>query len=153
LSTDGKRLLLAHQMLHSRGSATRDDIHWGNLLTNNLRSLPLTDVLNPKADPLRGSDLNYFGEAGHGTADPAGVKVATGGKVLVPLAGVAEWAFGDSSGWRYAPVGARPTAVVPSPDGQRAYVANTFADSIAIVDLKSAAVAKEITLGSRRDLT
>jgi YVTN family beta-propeller protein len=153
LSGDGKRLLIAHQMLHALGAASRDDIHWGNLLTNNLRSLPLADVLNPKADVLRGSELSYFGEAGHGTGDPARVTVAARGKVLVPLAGVSELAIGTASGWRYAAVGARPTAVVPSSDGRRAYVANTFADSVSVVDLNSAAAASEISLGSNRQLT
>jgi YVTN family beta-propeller protein len=153
LDGDGKRLLIAHQMLHSLGQATRDDIHWGNLLTNNLRSLPLTDVLDPKADLLPGSELSYFGEAGHGAGDPAGVAVAAGGKVLVPLASVSELAFGDERGWRYAAVRARPTAVVPSPDGHRAYVANTFSDSVSVVNLKSAAVVEEIPLGPQRELT
>jgi YVTN family beta-propeller protein len=152
LSADGKRLLLAHQILHPMGTASRDDIHWGNLLTNNLRSLLLANVLNPKADFLTGSELSYFGEAGHGTADPAGVAVTSAGKVLVPLAGVAELAYGDARGWRYAKVGARPTAVVASPDGQRAYVANTSGDSISIVNLKDDAVA-EIPLGARRNPT
>jgi YVTN family beta-propeller protein len=152
LSADGKRVLVAHQILHPMGTATRDDIHWGNLLTNNLRSLLLANVLNPKADLLAASELSYFGEAGHGTADPGGVAVASGGNVLVPLAGVAEVAYGDGHGWRYATVGARPAAVVASPDGQRAIVANTFGDSISIVNLKEA-TATEIPLGARRQLT
>jgi cytochrome c peroxidase len=153
LSSDNKRLLIAHQMLHALGAANRDDIHWGNLLTNNIRSLPIADVLDSKADLLRGSELAYFGEAGHGTGDPSGVTVAASGKVLMPLAGVAEVAFSDGHGWRYAAVGARPCAVVPDPDGRLAYVANTFADSISIVDLKNAASVGEISLGPRREPT
>jgi len=153
LSSDGKRLLVTHQLLNALGAANRDDIHWGNLLTNNLRALALADLLDPKGDLLRGSDLSYFGEAGHGTADPAGIAVGVSGKVFVPLAGVAELAFGDERGWRYAAVGAGPRAVVPSPDGRQAYVANTFADSISVVDLKSAATVAEIPVGPQREPT
>ena len=152
-SGDGKRLLIAHQMLHPLGSASRDDIHWGNLLTNNLRSLPLADVLNPSTDVLRGSDLNYFGEAGHGTADPASVAVAADGRVVTPLAGVSELAIGSQQGWRYVPVGARPSAVALSRDSRRAYVASAFADTVSVVNLDKAVVEKEITLGSKRELT
>jgi YVTN family beta-propeller protein len=153
LSGDGKRLLIAHQMLHPLGSASRDDIHWGNLLTNNLRSLPLSDVLNPSTDVLRGSDLNYFGEAGHGTGDPAGLSIATDGRVLTTLAGVAELAISTKQGLRYVPVGSRPTAVVSSPDGRRAYVACTFGDSASVVDLEKAVIEKEIALGESHELS
>jgi YVTN family beta-propeller protein len=153
ISSDGKRLLVTHQTLNRLGAASRDDIHWGNLLTNNLRTLPLADVLDPKTDPLRGSDLLYFGEAGHGTGDPAGIAVAHGGKMLVALGGVNEVAIGDERAWRYVSVGQRPTAVVASPDGQRAYVANTFADSISILDVKEARTVAEVSLGTRPELS
>ena len=39
--------------------AIADDIHWGNLLTNNVRSLRLATVLDP-ADLLTGSDLLHL---------------------------------------------------------------------------------------------
>jgi YVTN family beta-propeller protein len=149
LSADGKSLLVTHQTLNPLGGATRDDIHWGNLLTNNLRSLPLADVLDPKADPLRGSDLLYFGEAGHGTGDPAGIAVAPSGTMLVALAGVHELAVGDAKAWRYVHVGARPITVAVSPDGQRAYVANIFADSVSVVDTKNTRALAEVSLGTR----
>ena len=40
LSDDGKRLLVAHQTLNPLANTTRDDIHWGNLATNDLRGCP-----------------------------------------------------------------------------------------------------------------
>jgi YVTN family beta-propeller protein len=153
LSGDGKRLLITHQMLHPLGSASRDDIHWGNLITNNLRSLPLSDVLNPSTDVLRGSDLNYFGEDGHGTGDPAGLAVTSDGRVLTGLAGTAELAISTKQGLRYVPVGTGPTAVASSPDGRRAYVACKFGDSVSVVDLDKAVVEKEIALGEKRELS
>jgi YVTN family beta-propeller protein len=148
-SADGKHLHVTHQTLNRLSSATRTDIHWGNLLTNNLRSLPLADVLDPKGDPLRGSDLLYFGEADHGTGDPAGIGVDSSGRMVVALSGVNEVAIGDARGWRYVGVAARPTAVAVHLDGKRAYVANTNADSVSIIDMNEAKTTAEILLGTR----
>jgi YVTN family beta-propeller protein len=149
LSADGKRLLITHQALNPLGRADFDDIHWGNLLSNNLRALPLAAVLDPRADPQRDGDLIYLGKADHGTGDPAGLTIA-GDKLLVTLAGVHEVAIGREQGdtWDYVSVGQGPTALLPSRDGQRVYVANTFADSISVVDLKAGKAGTEISLGS-----
>jgi YVTN family beta-propeller protein len=154
LSADRKELLLAHQVLNPLARTTQDDIHWGNLLTNNLRALPLADVLKPDADLLRGGRLFQLGEAGHGTGDPAGVAVA-GGELVVPLAGVGEAAVGPDKegGWAYVPVGAGPAAVATSPDGRRAYVANTFADLVSVIDVPGRKVRAEVSLGPRPEPT
>ncbi len=148
LSADGKELLVAHQVLNRRGRSSFDDIHWGNLLTNTLSVLPLAGVLDPAADLLRGSRLHQLGGVGQGAADPAGVAVA-GGVAVVTLAGVGEVALGPgpTGDWQRLAVGRRPTAVLVSPDGRRAYVANTFADSVAVVDLAGRSVQGEIRLG------
>jgi YVTN family beta-propeller protein len=151
LSPGGNRLLLTHQILHNRAQSTFDDIHWGNLMTNNLRSLALTRVLNPKADLLRGSDLDYLGDTGKGAGDPAGIAVNAKGTEVIALAGVDEIALrfkNQADGQRLA-VGRGPTAVRTSPDGQTAFVANTFADSVSVVDLKAAKIQAEVSLGKK----
>ena len=66
LGDDGKSLLLSHQVLSGHVPTTRDDIHWGNLLTNNVRSLSLGRVLAPEADLLRDSRLYPLGDVGTG---------------------------------------------------------------------------------------
>jgi YVTN family beta-propeller protein len=154
LSGDGKRLLVSHQLLNPLAQTTRDDIHWGNLLTNNVRALSLARVLDPKADLLRGSEQHHLGDVGHGTGDPAGVAVAADGRVIVALAGVGEVAVGKERGgdWQNVAVGARPTAVLPTPDGRRAFVANTFGDSVSVVDLKAGKAGTTIALGPRPEL-
>jgi YVTN family beta-propeller protein len=150
LSADGRRLVITHQTLRPSASASFDDIHWGNLLTNNVRSLSVSSLLGPSSDPLRSSDLLYLGEAGHGTADPAGI-VALGKRLFVALAGVQQLAIGREQGdqWQYLNVGRRPTAVIASSDGSRIYVANTFSDSISVIDAKADKSVAEVSLGPR----
>ncbi len=146
----GGSLLVAHQVLNRLSTTSRDDVHWGNLITNNLRAVPLETILDTKADLLRGSHLFHLGEAGHGAADPSAVSVTPDGTVVVALAGVGELAVGreKEGGWRYVAVGARPAAVALSPDGGRAFVANTFSDSVSVVGLKQARVEATVALGT-----
>src|SRR5262249_51232050 len=49
LSGDSRQLLVSHQVLSARATTALNDIHWGNLLTNNLRELPLDGLRNPRA--------------------------------------------------------------------------------------------------------
>jgi mono/diheme cytochrome c family protein len=155
-SADGPRLLLAHQMLSGLATADRDDVHWGNLITNNLRVLPMADVVAPRADVLRHSFVSYLGEVGHGAGDPAGVAVAGRGNLVVSLGGVGEIALGpDEAGgtWTRLKAGRRPTAVILSPDGKHAYVADTFGDAILVVDVAAKKLDGQIALGPQPDLT
>ena len=87
LSADRQRLLVTNQMLNPQGRAQQDDIHWGNLITNNVHSLRVSAVLDPKADILAGSDLLHLGDAGHGAGDPASA-AECGEFLAVTLAGV-----------------------------------------------------------------
>src|SRR5207237_7343012 len=41
LSSDGRQVLVAHQLLHTHARTTFDDVHWGNLMTKNLPLLSL----------------------------------------------------------------------------------------------------------------
>jgi YVTN family beta-propeller protein len=150
LSADGRRLMITHQTLRASATASYDDIHWGNLLTNNIRSLSVSTLMTSGADPLRDSDLLHLGEAGHGTADPAGI-VVSGERLFAALSGVHQLAIGREQGdrWQYVDVGRRPTAVVASADGSRIYVANTFSDSISVIDAKAGKSIAEISLGPR----
>jgi YVTN family beta-propeller protein len=153
LSSDGTRLLVAHQTLHNLATASFDDIHWGNLLTNHVRALALADLLTPGADLLRNNVLYHLGDTNRGAGDPAGVAVRPAGAMVVALAGVGEIAIGKAKGgtWERLAVGTRPTELVVSSDGQLAYVANTLADSVSVVDLHSRKVVATITLGLRSE--
>jgi YVTN family beta-propeller protein len=154
-SGDGKQLLLTHQVLHADAPTTQASIHWGNVIVNYLRSVQRDDVLTPDADLLKGSRLLAVGDVDHGTGDPAGIAVAADGTRVVALAGVGEIAVGsDKKGdWTYLAVGQRPTAVVLDADGRRAFVANTFSDSVTVVDVAKKEKETEISLGAQPPLS
>lgn len=149
LSHDGERIVLAHQTLQPETPATTDALHWGNLVTNNVRVLRAAEVLTAGGDPLRRSDLAQLGGPGAGAADPAGVAVAAGGRIVTALGGVGELAVGTEAvpdEHRLA-VGRRPTALALDAAGRRAYVADTTGDAVAVVDVASRSAVATIPLG------
>ncbi len=152
LGPGGKDVLLAHQILAGTARTTLDNIHWGNLLTNNVRALPLSAVLDPKGDPLAGGRLHQLDEVLRGAADPSGLAVTARGDIAVTLGGTDELALTPrgEDGVRLR-VGRRPTAVVAAPDGRRLYVANTFADSVSVVDVAGRKVLAEVSLGKHAE--
>jgi len=155
LSPDRKHVLVAHQVLHRLGETTRDNVHWGNVITNNLRVLQLDRVLDARADLLDGSRLHQLGEAGRGSGDPAGVVAAVDSSLAVTLSGVGQIAVGPDrlGNWDLVKVGSRPHAMVASADGRLVYVANTFSDSISVVDVQARFVQPEISLGTQPSLS
>jgi YVTN family beta-propeller protein len=154
-SADGRHLLVSHQVLSARATTSFADVHWGNLLTNNLREVPLVAVRDPKADLLKESSLHHLGDVGRGAGDPAGVAVTSKAMVVLALAGVGEVAVGGQrdGAWARLAVGKRPTAVAVSPDGRHAFVANTFSDSVSVLDLNTQRVAAEVSLGGKAEPT
>jgi YVTN family beta-propeller protein len=155
VSADGRHLLVSHQVLSGRATTSLADVHWGNLLTNNLREVTVAAVRDPKADLLADSRLHHLGDVGRGAGDPAGVAVSPKGAIVLALAGVGEVVVGGlrDGTWERVPVGHRPTAVAVSPDGGTAFVANTLSDSVSVLDLKAKRVVAEIPLGERAEPT
>jgi YVTN family beta-propeller protein len=155
LAVSGDKVLLAHQVLAPRTPTTAEEMHWGNVLHQAVRSLPLSALLTPGADVLRGAELRPLGEPGRGAGDPAGLAVAGDGTTVVTLGGVGEITFGKETddGWSRLEVGRRPTAVAVSADGKHAFVADTSADAVAFVDLPGRKVEATVALGPQPVLT
>ncbi len=154
-SHDEKMLVVAHQMLNELAQTTSNDIHWGLLMSNDLRWLNWKAVLRLDGDLYSGAHMHPLGEPGRATADPAGLAMTTQGIVVVSLGGVDEVAIGRESDFSLyrMKVGRRPTAVVVSSAGDWAVVANTFSDSLSLVHLLERRVIKEIALGPVAPLT
>jgi YVTN family beta-propeller protein len=152
LSAGGKELLLTQQLLAEETPTRSDDIRWGNVITNGVRSLSVDDLLQPNADLLSHSRLHPVGRFGRGAADPAGLAVI-GDKIVTALAGTGEVAFGPElhGDWPRLPVGRRPTAVAH--DGNRLFVADTFGDTITVIDSDTIKKTADISLGPTPELT
>jgi len=150
LDRQGKHLWLTHQTLNARGHTVAGDIRAGNVIDNHVRKLLLADVLDPWADVTRNEHVYPLGDVERGAGDPAEAAESFDGHLLVTLAGVNELAIGrpEQVIWSRLPVGRRPTALAVDPSRRRAYVANTFADSISVLDLKAHKVIAEIPLGN-----
>jgi YVTN family beta-propeller protein len=151
LSADGKQLLVSQQLLTEDTATRADDIRWGNVISNGVRSVALEDVTHPSADLLQHSRLLPLGEFLHGAADPAGLAVADG-KIVVALAGTGEVAFGPElhGDWPRLAVGRHPTMIAVA--GRHAFVADTFGDTITIVDIPDRKKIASISLGSTPEL-
>lgn len=155
VSKDGKTLLVAHQMLNELGHTVENDVHWGLVMTNDLRWLPLATIVEGKKDLYRGAHMHPLGEPGRGSADPMGLAVAPDGRVVVALGGVGQISTGRENDFalRRVNVGQRPTHVAISSDSRTAWVVNSFSDSVSRVDLESDKVVSEIALGVMPQLT
>ena len=150
VNDDGSRLLVSQQILNSLAHSSKEDVHWGLLMTNCVRSLPMNNVLDPKAKLLDNSQLALLGNAGNGAGDPAGFVLDSAQRLIVALAGTNEVAIGRV-GELYADrvdVGRRPTRIILNSDRDEAYVLNAFSDSVSILDLNNRKVTNEILLGA-----
>ncbi len=157
VTPDGQMLAVAHQMLNELAHTVRNDVHWGLLMSNDLRWLRLATVLDtrPTVDLYVGAHMHPLGDAGRGGADPSDLAVAPGGLMVVAMGGANQVALGKEQDFslRRIAVGRRPTAVIVSHDGKTAYVANTFSDSISLIDLEREEAAGEITLGPMAEMS
>ncbi len=147
LSADGKRLLIAHQILDQKAPTTAENVERGVLMANVLRAVPVAALLDPRADLEKLSEVTRLDRAG----DPAGVAITDAGQTAVALAGVDEIALLSADGKkpRRVAVGRRPTVVMATPRGGPLVVLNTFDDSLSLIDADRAAVLHTVSLGPR----
>jgi cytochrome c peroxidase len=156
LDRSGQNLLVTHQTLSSQGRPTPDDIRSARLISNDLHRVPLANLLEASGSLMRNDRVYSLGDVERGAGDPAGMAEGDGGQVVISLAGANELAVGwpEKATWARIAVGARPTAVVLDATRRRAFVANTFSDSIGVVDVQALASRAEIPLGPPvRDLS
>lgn len=114
-SVDGGKLIVAHQMLNELAQAIQGDVHWGLMMSNDLRWLRLEAVLsppvvaaeNPREELYRGAHMHPLGEPGRGGGDPAGLAVAKDGTVLVTLGGVNEVGIGKEDDFQMKRLGGK----------------------------------------------
>jgi len=137
-SADGRRLFLSHQTLNRLAYSTTEDIHWGSVVSNVVRSIDRDSLSAPNADILSHSRLFQVGDVGNGAGDPASLVLAKDGTAYIALAGVGEVAGGhlEKGELHRLHTGVRPTALAVSSDGAEIYAADTFGDAIDIIKTK-----------------
>lgn len=153
VSPDGRKLGIAHQVLHRLARTSFEDVHWGSLIGNHLRFVSLDAVLGKgsDADLLRTSRTLNLGEVGDAAGDPSAAVSDGMGNHVIALAGVGEVTIARGPGesqWRVS-VGRQPTAVAVSRDKGTVYVADTADDTVSVVDIASSARRATISLGPR----
>jgi YVTN family beta-propeller protein len=155
LSSDRARLIVAQQLLNSLAHTVRNDVHWGLVVSNDLRVLHLKNVLSADKNLFQDARMQPLGQAGNATGDPAGLLVTSRGDMVVSLGGVGEIAYGtpDDLSLERLKVGRRPMGMTASQNGQFLYVANMWDDSVSVVDLSQPRTVAEISLGARPELT
>lgn len=137
-SADGRRLFVAHQTLNRLAYSTAEDIHWGSVVSNVVRSLDGDAVADPRADILSHSRLYHLGDVGNGAGDPASLALGKDGTAFLAISGVGEVAGGhlEKADLHRLHVGIRPTALALSKDGSELYAADTFGDAIDVIPTK-----------------
>lgn len=155
IGINGERLLLTQQELNPLARSTRDDVHWGNMVTNLLVSFRLDDVCNPQANVMKQRDVTYLGEPGNAAGDPGSIAVGPAGQIAVSLGGVNELAVGrenDQDSFKRMSVGNHPRDVVWTTGGI-IYVADMFSDSVSIVDATCTQKVERVVLGPQPELS
>jgi YVTN family beta-propeller protein len=162
-SAEGRELLFSHLVLDEALETTSSRISWGGIVAGMVRSVALRHLLETPSDvsgaqraserdatPVTRWSVFPTGEQGRGGGDPGDVLVTEDGTVVVALSGVNEVAVRGRQGvgLRRVPVGRRPAALTASRDGRHVYVANTFDDSVSVIDPAKAEVVATIALGA-----
>lgn len=153
VTPDGERLVMSHQMLNSLAHAIRNDVHWGLMMSNDLRWLDLDVLLSDDENFYHRSHMHPLGQPGAGMADPAGLAMSSQGDVAVAIEGVDRVLVGKESDFSLdaIAVGPGPIDVAFSPDGTKLYVAHRWDDSLSIVDVAERDPVVRISLGNVPD--
>ena len=176
LSRDGRSIHLAHSMIDQDSPTTRKMVFYGFVNSSVVRTVELDHLFETErgdADsgepgragsgktpevstiPIAHWQLHALGETNKGAGDPGDVFMpGVGGAAgVVVLSGVDEVAFWPSASKAFErhKVGKRPTALAEARDGRTVYVANTFGDSVTLLDVERRAVGATISLGPQAE--
>jgi YVTN family beta-propeller protein len=153
MAANKKELLVAHQALMGDSPTTANGVHWGQVLMNLVRTVPLDTLFSESPPP--GAFLGYLGTMDDAAGDPTGMLVTHDDRRIVAYAGTGEVGISTSGGGEFArvAVGQRPTALALDEENSLVFVANTFSDSVSVVDLASVEVVEEISLGPQSELS
>ena len=151
-----KELLFPMQTLNPHAQSTFNDIHWGNLISNQIQVIPVTALSNGVTSDNPSSSSGYsvqLGRPDRGTGDPSVVIRLAPTIFAVLIASRGEVHFWkrtvNNGGGEFVgmvPVGERPIAATIG--SRKLYVANQLSDSISVIDIDAQTAVEEIPLSS-----
>ncbi|REJ87663.1 MAG: hypothetical protein DWQ34_13610 [Planctomycetota bacterium] len=154
VAPDGRDLYVTHQLLNSAAPTTFDSIHWGNLLENLIRVLPMKAVLDPETDLVRAGRSILLGTTGSGAGDPGGVAFTDDDRLIAVASGVDKAALFPELHSVVTPwieTGRRPTEVLVVAGGATAITVNMLDDSLTVIDVSERTLERDVSLGPTPD--
>jgi hypothetical protein len=152
MTPDGACVLLTHQQLDEDAATTHSNVSLGIVLSNLVRQIPLSALLDPSASLEQESSRIFLGRTLEGAADPNGIAFEKSGDVLIALGGTDEVLRMTPDGDEIERIrtGHRPTGLIRV--GDRIAVLENLGDAVGVID-DAAHSAVEIPLGPHRELT
>ena len=147
---------ISGESLNSYATTFNPEVTWGVLMDNQVRAIPLDELLNPTRSPIQLGTVYGMGDETGPGGDPGTVLVRKNGTLITALGGVDRIAFRPQLASNYThriPVGDRPMDMIMNEDETRLYVANQFSDSISVIDLEETRLLHHISLGPQPALT
>ncbi len=149
ITGDRRHVLIPHQLLDAKAETTRGGIHWGGVMLNVIRTIPIA-AIDTGSDRLESRlGLDYVGIPDRAAGDPVAITLADDNLRVVLLAGVHELVT-STDGIQYygrQAVGLGPSAMALDEGRTRAWVAGRFSDSVSLVRLSPLEVLAEVKLG------
>ena len=162
LSSDGKHMMITHQLLNDLAATERQRVFWGTVLENLVRAIPLKDLLQvnekePVDEILKISHwLQYpLGEPGNAAGDPGEILITQDKEVFICFSGTSQVAHEKDlfKLLQRHETGRRPIALESSEDESRIYIANYFDDSISVFDRRKNRIVDTLLLGTMKPWT
>ena len=145
-------IVMTQQLLNRLARATRNDVHWGLMIANDLRAFSPSRLFERPFRSFSDVSSTPIGGTGDAKGDPGFICFSKTATAAIALGGVDQVALGkmDRAGFNFVPVGRRPMANLFSNDGTTLFVANHLDDSISVIDVDEAKVLTTIELGPPR---
>jgi YVTN family beta-propeller protein len=166
IDPENGNVCLAGQSLNPLAHSIRNDVHWGLVVANQIRSCPASQFVStsvtdtsgrepaPAESMLSGITIP-LGGASDGKADPESIEFASNGTAVITLGGVDQVAVGQLAGasFQYYSTGRRPVATAVSGNNKRLFVCNFLDDSVTVIDMRDREIVATISLGPQPERT
>ena len=153
LAVDSERdtVLISHQILYGDEQTTEDNIFWGSVIQNVVRTLSLDQITDLECEVDISLNPLSLGRPSDATGDPGSVLI-NNQTTAIALSGVHQVAFRPNPTQPFVriDVGRRPVDLVAATDGDWIASVNRFSDSVSIIDCESKKLVRTVSLGPVR---